>query len=439
MRRYELDGILVITACFLLPFPTIGVWGAPISASDILLLLAGILAVTLRGFTPSISVKQSLFYVITWLFFCILIPAGIILSDMVVGNTVYNTLRITGQYLWAYLGIPLILLTQSPQTLLRALFALMLGVLLSTVIGIGLVIVAPHIYHAALPSGIFPIEDRVGAFLGPNAQAKLIATLIPFALVQIALKTRPRGVWSAWLLIAGMGLVGSASFGGLISTIVALIGTLALLYKYFSRIIFHLLIVSLFAYSTLMFSYPLWRSSNLEAALNRLTRPLDRGEVEALPSYQIRAMLIEEAWNRVQQSPLIGLGSGRYQSYSAFGIPVHNTYLLLWSEGGLLSLLGIVGFGVIPIIFALSKKFLIKKNSMRRVLIPIMSLSILLFLLNISSNTYSFSRYTVVPVALQIVLVFKLCSINEMDMGWSRSNVRPESLIRHNRIRTRRC
>lgn len=55
-------------------------------------------------------------------------------------------------------------------------------------LGAGLALVAPGVYQQTIVSGLFVIEDRVGAFLGPNAQAKLIALLLPFVLLQIALR-----------------------------------------------------------------------------------------------------------------------------------------------------------------------------------------------------------------------------------------------------------
>src|SRR3546814_6239292 len=50
--------------------------------------------------------------------------------------------------------------------------------------------------------------------------------------------------------------------------------------------------------------------------------------------------LIREAWGIVEDTMIVGLGVDQYRTISFADTPVHNMYLLLWAEGGLLALLG---------------------------------------------------------------------------------------------------
>ncbi len=416
MKHHTIEGILVILACLLLPFPALGIVGTPVTASDLLLMLAGVL-ILLRGTSVNFYLGKSAGWTLWWLSTSVLIIAGLLLSDLLRGNTLYNVLRITGQYLWAYLLIPLILLSQPTKTLQTALFALLVGLLISVGLGAGLALVAPGVYQQTIASGLFVIEDRVGAFLGPNAQAKLIALLLPLVLLQIALRTPHRWFWWAWVLVAGVGLVGAASFAGLISAAVAIFGSLIFLRKYFAKFTLRLSIVSIFLYGAIAFLAPAWSEGNFEASLDRLRQPLEVGSVEGIASYSVRMMLMEEAWEQIQRSPLIGLGSGRYNNYSIFQISVHNTYLLLWSEGGILSVLGVVGFGVVPILFVLLQWYRQRRHPdfpVASMFLGCYLLTIAIFMINIFSNTNSFTRYTVVPVLLTMLLLFRT-SLQETD------------------------
>jgi O-antigen ligase len=42
----------------------------------------------------------------------------------------------------------------------------------------------------------------------------------------------------------------------------------------------------------------------------------------------------------IDETMLLGLGVDQYKVKSQFGRPVHNTYLLLWTEGGIFALIG---------------------------------------------------------------------------------------------------
>lgn len=409
MRRFSAEAFLVILACFLLPFPAIGVPGMPITAADMLLFLA--LCLTLLRFRSlRVYVEPSAGWVLAWLGSGVLICAGLMLSDIAQGNTLYEVMRITGQYAWAYVAIPALLLTQNLRTIYHALIGISVGLFISVGTGLALSILAPSVYQSMTATGIFVVEDRVGAFLGPNAQAKMIAVMLPFVLWQVAMRTPPQWFWRLWLLLALGGLVGAASFAGLFSAVVATFGSLLILRRYFLRINMVFALAAIALYSLLSLLMPWWIESGFGAAIERISKPLESGALEDISSYNIRVWLMQEAWEQVRQSPWIGLGSGKYQAHSAFQIPVHNTYLLLWREGGILSLLGILLFGGMPLLLVLLRRFYGLQRRLPNglnALLACCALAILIFMVNIFTNTNSFSRYTTVPATLFGLIVLR--------------------------------
>jgi O-antigen ligase len=64
------------------------------------------------------------------------------------------------------------------------------------------------------------------------------------------------------------------------------------------------------------------------------------GSLEEAGSFHERVALMNEALEMVDDTMLLGIGVDQYELQSRYGAPVHNTYLLLWTEGGLPALIG---------------------------------------------------------------------------------------------------
>lgn len=407
---------LIVLACFLLPFPTIGIPGMPISASDMLFMLTALL---LLSRDETLQFRYGAFgkWVSLWLLAGWLINFGLIVSDLLRGNDLESILKVTGQYVWSYFVIPCILLIQPLEVIRAALFAFLWGFFISVALGIGIAVGAPALYQRMTAFEIFAIEDRVGAFLGPNAQAKLSAMLLPLVIAYIARRERFVWLWWLWVGVVAIGLLGAASFAGFFSTLVALLGMVFLMPRLFMKTFIWIVVPIVLLVVFVPLAAPLWLGSNLEAAFTRLSRPLETNSLEAMPSFQIRFQLMQEALEQIHRSPIVGLGAGKYQQYSAFQISVHNTYLLLWSEGGILSFMGILLFVLVPLVFTLVHSFRYspkQPTDWSREVYSCYGIGILVFSINIFSNTYSFSRYTVVPMLLLTIISFKSADLKEI-------------------------
>lgn len=77
-----------------------------------------------------------------------------------------------------------------------------------------------------------------------------------------------------------------------------------------------------------------------ETFMSRVGNAVGNADITEAGTFEGRLALIEEAWRLVEQHMLIGMGADQYRVISAFKAPVHNMYLLLWAEGGLISLFG---------------------------------------------------------------------------------------------------
>ncbi len=65
-------------------------------------------------------------------------------------------------------------------------------------------------------------------------------------------------------------------------------------------------------------------------------------DLSAAGTFEDRAYLLGEALEMARVTQLIGLGVDQYREISAFGAPLHNLYLLVLTEGGAVSLFGLV-------------------------------------------------------------------------------------------------
>ena len=79
-----------------------------------------------------------------------------------------------------------------------------------------------------------------------------------------------------------------------------------------------------------------------ETFVERVLNPMQQGDIENAGTFGDRADLMVEAWYFLPDYFMIGMGAGGYKQLSAHDLPVHNLYLLLANEGGLIALMGLL-------------------------------------------------------------------------------------------------
>ena len=80
----------------------------------------------------------------------------------------------------------------------------------------------------------------------------------------------------------------------------------------------------------------------------RVVAALQNQDLSQAGTYTGRLELIKEAWDIVDHTSLVGLGVDQYRVVSRDKAPVHNMYLLVWAEGGLLALFGWIIMILVP-------------------------------------------------------------------------------------------
>jgi O-antigen ligase len=72
----------------------------------------------------------------------------------------------------------------------------------------------------------------------------------------------------------------------------------------------------------------------------RVLAPIETGDIETVGTFADRVVLMREAVTIIEKNPVVGVGGDQFRRLSSSKQPVHNIYLLLWVEGGILALLG---------------------------------------------------------------------------------------------------
>ena len=88
----------------------------------------------------------------------------------------------------------------------------------------------------------------------------------------------------------------------------------------------------------------------------RVLGALESGNIEMAGTFSHRFELMIEAQDMINDTILLGLGADQHRVHSVHQLPVHNTYLLIWSEGGLIAFVGfllIIVSGFVVVIRAL--------------------------------------------------------------------------------------
>lgn len=132
----------------------------------------------------------------------------------------------------------------------------------------------------------------------------------------------------------------------------------------------------------------------------RVLEGIAAGDPALSGTFADRMLLIQEAFRLADERLLIGMGAEQFRHISVFDAPVHNTYLLLLNEGGLLSLCGLVTLMLAGLPAPLSQL-----ASRRHRGIAATTLTILLiFALMLNTFPHFYARFWNVPLILALSL-----------------------------------
>ncbi|MBD9490043.1 O-antigen ligase family protein [Ensifer sp. ENS11] len=330
-----------------------------------------------------------------WLCGLLLLCSGLMISSLL-STAPTRGIVIVGQYLFAYLVIALAVCGRDLRTMWTFAKVYVLSIFLMCLHGIYLIDIDGQ-KNTAFVSG----NGRLTGFVErENECAAVIALAMPILLLLVS-----RGkVGKVYATVVGAtmayGILLTGSNTGLASFAFALLGFLVLSgsWKY--------VVVGL----ACLTPFALWIVHSGRDYLpvvfqRRVLGALETGDLSHAGSFDHRLQLIHEALGRVQDNMWIGLGADQYQVTSAVEQPVHNLYLLLATEGGIIAA---IGFGVM-----IAATF---QPIMRTFRVPggaayaaCAFVSVSMFALMANAFPHLYGRFWTVPVILTLGLATSYC------------------------------
>lgn len=264
--------------------------------------------------------------------------SGLLISSLVNGAPL-RWLPVAMQYTFSFIFLPMVLMNQSRERWIFYAKAFVLGIIALEVSAYLIYLYFDGSYEKLTRFGysFYSGSGRLGSFIGnPNFNAAMIAMATPilcFLKLKRAISLLAFLIGIAILMTA---LVFTASASGTFATIMGLIifgvvSGVGLSPKVSAAGI--VAVVALF-----MLDVPL--PSTFQ---ERVSSAVGSGDIDNVGTFADRYDLMKEAWAITGDTAVIGLGVDQFRVYSEHEAPVHNSYLLLWTEGGLLSFFSWIG------------------------------------------------------------------------------------------------
>lgn len=327
MRRLpDADMLLAGLAVLLSPMNYLRLPGIYLTASDIAIALA-LLVMIRKGRLP-----RQPFGIATPLWYggFVLMMAGLVLGSVAHGNP-SDLANITAQYGYSLIVMPLVLAGRPTEQVITLLRMLVLGIVAVMVFGIAMI----HAY-ADPPRPFVTWNGRMASLVervNECAALGAMAIVLVLGLWQIG---RVRTIEMIVALpVLGYGIMLTGSNTGLICAALG-VGMMAVV-NGSGRMI--AMVIGVLAASVAFVA--LFPDQVPPVFRDRVLSGLETGDIERAGTFTGRMELIREAFSLSGQHLLIGMGADEYRDVSLHGAPVHNSYLLMLNEGGLLSLLGL--------------------------------------------------------------------------------------------------
>lgn len=329
-----------------------------------------------------------------WLFGLILMLGGLFISTVINGDIV-RWIIVAGQYLFAFLLIPMVLMGQPANVTQRLTVFYVFGIALSQVIGIG----ATFFYSyqdtvGLMGDGFITGNGRLGAMAGePNPNGATIAFALPM-LVYIVRKRMISPLLGIICIIPLVwGLLASASFTGFAASLIALCLVMtASGFRVFARLA-ALLVVAGTTFVAIDVPLP-------DTFVERVGGAVATGNLSQAGTFVDRSSLIKEAWELAAENLVIGVGVDRYREISDHGAPVHELHLLIWNEGGIIAFIGLLTLLGTLVYLAFAAIF--KSRSEGAMIVAVVAV----FMVYTVSIPHMYSRQWIMPVMLALSTVY---------------------------------
>lgn len=398
--------ILTRLAVFCASFDIIRLPGKPLTLADMLFTCALLLIIVTgrlqrHPFGSATNVVFILFGLMSF---------GIVVSGLF-ASVADEALFTVMQYALAYLVLGYIISAEDYKTVVNLIKWYLAGVTL------GMLIPLYWYFYEPTPNLFVSGNGRFMAIVGSsNGQAAVIALSLPYVYYLLM-----RGYWSRWLLllislVLLYSLIATSSNNGLLATTIA-------------SFVFFILTLSLTrmakVFCVMLVMVPLFLKFGIEylpeTFRERVLAGVESGELEQVGTYAARVALIKEAVEMLDETIILGVGADQFRNVSHHGHPVHNTYLLLWTEDGLITSVAWTSLFITFTIMGLAM-WRTPTGWLEGALATTCSVTMLFVAL---STTYGYPRSWSLPVILSIGLVVTLQRLQAASPTSRRSGVRP--------------
>ncbi|BCP53919.1 hypothetical protein K32_25360 [Kaistia sp. 32K] len=266
-----------------------------------------------------------------WLFGLTLM-VGALLGSSLLASVVDRGLILSIQYLFAYLLLPLVLLGRpwKQTTILMKVFVA--SIILMILHGIYVIDILKET-NTTFVSG----SGRLMGFVErDNECGGLIALTVPMILAMTSMRTLHPLITLAILPLITYGIMLTGSNTALYAMLYGLgVFFLATITPQRAAIGVAAVMLMVSGLNT-----PVIRDNLPATFQKRVLTGLESGDLSEAGTFDDRMRMIQEASGFAGDVVLVGYGADQYREISAFHAPVHNLYLLMWNEGGLIALGG---------------------------------------------------------------------------------------------------
>lgn len=338
---------------------------------------------------------------IVWFFAWILLLVGYLLSLFFSMNQeTLGTITIVIQYFFIMVIVFYIFLNVvNPNNYMKLLKAYINGFISIIIIGMFFETFLPSLYLTLNAKGIFIGTVRFGSFLGSNGLSKLAATIIPIIFFLLYNNAITRKRFGFYLIILIVGSLKAASNGGFLALFFSLVLTLLSLegIKKKMRIIFLSLFVLIIIWSLTYFGF-----LNFSVFTNRVLNNISSSsDLDDAGSFTMKIDMMKDALSHIVSNPILGLGANGYLRINPWGQTVHNSYLLIWVEGGIFSFIGLLTLLLLPLKILKSKLSRFDKMN-----IKFFSIFLFIFMINIFTGNHIYQRFRLLLI---ILFYFAVC------------------------------
>lgn len=336
---------VLLAAVFLAPYTTWRVMSDILfTASDVLFCLGALIFLASRRMT----IRPLGDFTPIWFLGLAMLLTGLLIGSVVNGDPT-RWIIVAVQYAFAFALVPMLMNAMTREMAIRQAKAALAGVVVMELFGISVYYRLSGSYEAAKRFGpeFITGEHRLGAFMADaNWNAAVITMTVP--LIFYLQRRRHIGMVYAVgsLAILLVALLFTGSFTGFSAT-VASVG-LFFLVSGSARSI--RLIVALVAIGGALIASGVALPTAFE---KRVVGALQNQDLSQAGTYSGRLDLVKEAWTIIDETSVVGIGADQYRAVSRAHAPVHNIFLLLWAEGGLMAMLGWIAMILVPAALAI--------------------------------------------------------------------------------------